>query len=602
MPALTRLTLLFVILAVTALHATASPHAIAALANSGLKMAPASAGQSSPAIKETFNEEEQEFLPVEEAYLLSAWVRDGEITIHWDIEPGYYLYQEQFKLSLESGAELQVTLPAGVDKYDEYFEKNLTVYYLGATLRIALEDLPQNIPTSFALKLRSQGCAEAGLCYPPRDDYLLIDTASGSAEIVDAATFKAPKPGTMPETTQEQTSLWVALVFALVGGLILNLMPCVFPVLSIKVLSLAHADRNRLAAHGWVYTLGIVLCFCVFAAILIAAKATGAAIGWGFQLQSPLMVAALVYLFLLMGLILSGAITPSGRWMGAGQQLTQKSGLGGSFFTGVLAAVVASPCTAPFMGIALGYALTQPAAVALAVFVSLGFGMALPLLLLCYFPNLIRHLPSPGPWMDILKQALAFPLYLTAIWLLWVLGRQQDADAIALVLLGALSAALAIWLWRQHSANSLIKWSLRGIAAIAVAAALLLPYFGLSQDDQDTRWQAYSPELLQRLRDDKRPVLVNMTADWCLTCLANERLTLATDEMEAAFDEYGVATVKGDWTNRDPQITQLLESYGRTSVPLYIWYAPGSSGPGKVLPQLLRKEHLRQVFSEINNK
>ncbi|HEY8939536.1 MAG TPA: thioredoxin family protein, partial [Cellvibrio sp.] len=385
-----------------------------------------------------------------------------------------------------------------------------------------------------------------------------------------------------------------AILLAILGGTILNLMPCVFPVLSIKVMSLAAADRARLALHGWVYTLGIIACFVGFAIALLIARKGGEAIGWGFQLQSPGLIAALAYLFFVMGLSMSGLINFGTSLMGAGQGLTQKSGLSGSFFTGVLAAVVASPCTAPFMGTALGFALTQPAYVCIAVFAALGLGMALPLLLLCYLPALAQRLPKPGVWMDNLKQFLAFPLYLSAIWLLWVYGRQTSVNSMAALAAGAVLIAFGFWLLGRD-ASGIWQWIRRALIALSLIAAISIPFKTRDQNqlvENNGRWQAYSPALVAELRAQGRPVFINLTADWCLTCLANERIALHTEAVEKTFDELNVATIKGDWTNTDPEITELLQEYGRSGVPLYLWFPANHTGKADILPQLLTKDLL----------
>jgi thiol:disulfide interchange protein DsbD len=385
--------------------------------------------------------------------------------------------------------------------------------------------------------------------------------------------------------------------------MILNLMPCVFPVLSIKVMSLAAADRTRLAVHGWVYTLGIVVCFVGFAAALLIARKGGEAIGWGFQLQSPGLIAALAYLFFVMGLSMSGLINFGSSLMGAGQNLTQKSGLSGSFFTGVLAAVVASPCTAPFMGAALGFALTQPAIACIAVFAALGFGMALPLLILCYLPALATRLPKPGAWMDNLKQFLAFPLYLSAIWLLWVFGRQTSVSGMAALCAGAVAIAFGCWLLGREAQGiwKVIRWVCITISWILAVALVWQGAENRAQKNtSDDRWQAYSPELVASLRSEGRPIFINLTADWCLTCLANERIALHTEEVEQLFDELNVATIKGDWTNTDPTITELLRDYGRSGVPLYLWFPANSSEKAIILPQLLTKDLLTSALKSEN--
>jgi thiol:disulfide interchange protein DsbD len=367
-------------------------------------------------------------------------------------------------------------------------------------------------------------------------------------------------------------------------------------------MSLAQADRARLVIHGWVYTLGIVLCFVVFALLLIIARKGGEAVGWGFQLQAPGLIAALAYLFFVMGLGMSGMLQLGGNLMGAGQSLTQKSGLSGSFFTGVLAAVVASPCTAPFMGAALGFALTQPPIVALAVFAALGFGMALPLLLLCYIPALADRLPRPGAWMDNLKHFLAYPLYLSAIWLLWVFGRQTDVNSMAALCAGAVAIAFACWLLSHHP-SGFMKWLRNSLLLLSLVMAIILPWQQVSSltGSAQNRWQPYTPERLSQLRAEGKGVFVNLTADWCLTCLANERLALHTDAVEKAFDDNQVITLKGDWTNSDPMITALLTEYERSGVPLYLWFAPGSS-KAEVLPQLLRPEIIVNAVSKQQNQ
>ncbi|MCH8542379.1 MAG: thioredoxin family protein [Alcanivorax sp.] len=383
------------------------------------------------------------------------------------------------------------------------------------------------------------------------------------------------------------TGLWLALLLALGGGVLLNLMPCVFPVLSLKALSLTRSSAQR--SHALAYTAGVLLCFIAIAGLLLALRAGGAALGWGFQLQSPPVVGALAYLMFALGLGLTGMVQLGAGWMGVGQRLTHGSGLSGSFFTGVLAVVVASPCTAPFMGTALGYAVTQPAPVALSVFAALGFGLALPFLLIGFIPALARALPKPGAWMDTFKQAMAFPLFLTSVWLLWVLGRQTGADGMAMALAGLVALALAMWLWglaqQQGSRN-------KRIAAVALLLLAVWPLWSATRLVAPTaeagsgHAQPWSAETLAALRADGQPVLVNMTADWCITCLANERVALDTDTVRNALTAHGVTYLKGDWTRQDPAITDYLAGYGRNGVPLYVLY-PQDGGAPRILPQVL---------------
>ncbi len=547
---------------------------------------------------------QDEFLPVGQAFIPSYTIENGKLLLHWSIAEAYYLYEERFKFKTDQGIELTPSYTLGKMKYDELFERETMVHYHGVTVSFDLD----TIATPFALNIEYQGCADAGLCYPPQKKTLSVDPTNALVMEQTAASPATGSPAVAPPTTTPSANMpepeagsdWIvqAMILAMLGGIILNLMPCVFPVLSIKVMSLAAADRKRLAIHGWAYTAGIVLCFVGFAIALLLARKGGEAIGWGFQLQSPELIAALAYLFFVMGLSMSGVINIGTSLMGAGQNLTQKSGLGGSFFTGVLAAIVASPCTAPFMGAALGFALTQPAILCIAVFAALGFGMALPLLLLCYLPALATRLPKPGVWMDNLKQFLAFPLYLSAIWLLWVFGRQTSVSGMAALCVGAVAIAFGCWLLARSTTG--IWQSIRrlGIATSWILAVVLV--WQSSNSNQGAlatdRWQSYSPELVAQARADGRPVFINLTADWCLTCLANERIALHTDAAEQLFDALNVATFKGDWTNTDPKITELLQEYGRSGVPLYLWFPAGSNERAAVLPQLLTPEILANAM------
>lgn len=546
--------------------------------------------KSSTVDKAFTNTEEKAFLPVGEAFKLNTLLSTHEDKEHlqliWSTAPHYYLYKERFKFKASTGISLTPSYSEGKAKFDEFAGKDLTVFYDKVTIDF---DLPKNTP-AFDLQITSQGCADAGLCYPPQTQTLHVDPNSGLVETVNTAKINTIQtPTNIEAATPAQTEtiwLWQAMLLALAGGVILNLMPCVFPVLSIKIMSLAQADSARLRLHGWAYTLGILVCFVGFASILLIARKSGEAIGWGFQLQSPGIITALAYLFFVMGLSMSGVIHFGTSFMGAGQHLTQKSGLSGSFFTGALAALVASPCTAPFMGAALGFALTQPAISCLIVFAALGFGMALPLLLLCYLPTLAHRLPKPGLWMETLKEFLAFPLYLSAIWLLWVLGNQAGVSFMAAVCTGALAISFACWLLNRPTQEA-TRHINRAIALLAFLLAIFIPWQLLNKPQKPNPWQAYTPELLSDLRAQGRPVFIDLTADWCLTCLANERLTLEKADVQAVFDEYKVATLKGDWTNRDPKISALLTEYGRSGVPLYLWFPAGKEGKAEVLPQIL---------------
>lgn len=386
------------------------------------------------------------------------------------------------------------------------------------------------------------------------------------------------------------------LLAAFAGGLILNLMPCVFPVLVLKGLGLARlgqAGRGAARGQGLAYTAGVLVSFALLGGALLAARAAGHAVGWGFQLQSPPAVLALAYVIFAAGLGLSGGISIGGGLTGAGQSLAARDGRGGAFFTGALAVLVATPCTAPFMAGALGYAVTRPAWEALPVFLTLGLGLAAPFLLLSLSPALARHLPRPGPWMERLKQGLAFPMYATAAWLVWVLAQQSGADGVLAALLGMLLIAFAAWL--HGASRGAGRWTrtlglLGALAGLAGAGALLrLPDAAAAPAESVTgavRWEPYSPARLTALRAEGRAVFIDATAAWCITCLVNERAALSSARIAAAFREGGVVTLKADWTNRDAAVSALLAAHGRAGVPLYLFYPSGGGAP-RELPQLL---------------
>ncbi|MGI9322717.1 MAG: protein-disulfide reductase DsbD family protein [Pseudomonadales bacterium] len=408
----------------------------------------------------------------------------------------------------------------------------------------------------------------------------------------------APPVHELPTSLGWGVTLMVAVAFAFLGGLILNLMPCVFPVLSIKILSLLESvELGSMKQHGWVYAAGVVSSFLVIAAALIALKLSGENIGWGFQLQSPLVVGALVYLFVAMGMNLLGFFEMGTSLMsvgGTGEY--RRDSLRSSFGMGVLATTVAAPCTAPFMGAAIGYALTQPPVFSLLVFASLGAGMAAPYLGLCYAPGLVKRLPRPGPWMVTLKEFLAFPMLASAIWLVWVLGIQAGPNAVLQILGGALMIALAVWVWARKPEAGWLRFA-RVVSALAlVAAALYLPVGLVGKGGGQAapagsvaavgRALPYSSEALAAARQEGSAVLVNFTAAWCITCKVNELTSLSSARFYAAIEEQGVAYFLADWTSEDPEITKQLEAYGRSGVPLYLYFAPGSER-AEVLPQVL---------------
>ena len=410
-------------------------------------------------------------------------------------------------------------------------------------------------------------------------------------------------------------TLFYAVISALIAGVILNLMPCVFPVLSIKILHLTQHKAEtprRVRLHGMAYALGILACFTILAGVLHGLRAGGAEIGWGFQLQSPLMVASLAFILFALGLNLSGILTiGTSLTRVGGSRLLQRDGLSGSFFTGVLATVVATPCTAPFMGVSIGFALVQPFVVGLAVFLALGFGLALPFLILAFVPGLQRLLPRPGRWMETLKQFLAFPLYATVAWLIWVLSFQVGASGLLAALAALVLIAFGAWAyslsqgWRI-SGRAFSGRVLQGMAAVSVAGVVALAIvIGLHRPAeihaQDASFragsEAFSQQKLDTLLASGQHVFVNMTAAWCITCLVNERTALSASAVREVFAGKRITYLKGDWTNRNPEITRLLEKFGRSGVPLYVLYRGGREP--LVLPQILTQSLVLDALKQI---
>ncbi len=392
-----------------------------------------------------------------------------------------------------------------------------------------------------------------------------IDIALAGSVVAGAKpATAAPPPVNLvaPAPAADRLTLAAALLFALVGGVILNLMPCVFPVLSIKVLGFAtHQDSQRTLRHEAIaFAGGVVLTFVTLALALVALRAAGEQLGWGFQLQSPAVVSALAILFFVLALNLSGVfefgqLAPSGAAGWAAKNRTLDA-----FGSGVLAVVVASPCTAPFMGAALGYAFTGSTAVTLVVFVALGTGMALPYVLLAWFPAWRRRLPRPGPWLARFKQLLAFPLYGTAVWLAWVLGSQRDNDAVLRLLVVLLGVGFVLWAWHIVRTGGARPWAIAGLAALAGTAVAAWPLFAAEPDDVNAvkaetgaeadGWIAFSPARVAELTGTGRAVFVEFTAAWCVTCQVNKRLVLDTADVRAAFARRNVALVRADWTRQ----------------------------------------------------
>jgi thiol:disulfide interchange protein DsbD len=539
-------------------------------------------------------------LPAEQAFHFEALAQSPhQLLLRWTMPKGYYLYRDQTTLNLKdaAGLSLKPAWPAGTAHHDAHYG-DVTVYFDQVELPVAVEGNPGD-RTTLTLTASFQGCQDGGLCYP-------LITRSASVDLAGGTTAS----GEAIETTQEtppaplplQTSLIAALLLALGGGLVLNLMPCVLPVLSIKAVSVLESGENRATArrHALFYTAGVLCSFAALGLGILALRGAGNALGWGSQLQQPLLVGALACVMLAVGLSMSGVVQFGASLGNTGAGLAARSGPAGDFFTGVLAVVVASPCTAPFMGSALAYAFAAPMLSALLVFLALGVGLALPFLLIGFVPALARLLPKPGRWMETLKQVLAFPMYLTAAWLVWVLANQRGADAVGLVLVAMVLLAMTLWWFERSRSRGAVSKALVFVLAVATVAPMYLlahvaPPSSMARAEDGV--VAYSPEKLAELRAAGTPVFVDMTADWCVTCKANEHTVLNTEAFRALLQRTGAVYMKGDWTDVNPTISAFLQQYHSPGVPLYVVF-PRNGGPGKQLSTVLTSSLVERALSE----
>jgi thiol:disulfide interchange protein/DsbC/DsbD-like thiol-disulfide interchange protein len=450
---------------------------------------------------------------------------------------------------------------------------------------------------------------DPNLASPPSALNGVIELSGGRNYQIDAL------PGTIASPPPSPTigALARASGLAFLGGLLLNLMPCVFPVLFIKGLSLVNSgaeERPKLRTHGFVYAAGILVSFWALVAALLALRAAGATLGWGFQFQSPVFLSLMAALLFFLGLSLAGQFEIGLTLTGAGGSLAAKQGYAGSFFTGVLAVVVATPCTAPFMGTAIGYALAKPAAVTFAIFTALALGLAAPYVALTLQPAWTRLLPKPGAWMDVLKQAISIPIFITVIWLAWVLATAYGTSLLALLLLSFLLLAVAGWFLGRWPTR---RWAaaVAGLLLIAVVVACVTapreltsaPAVSSAQPsagspEAGSSWQPWSADAVARYQSAGRPVFVDFTASWCLSCQVNERVALDRPEVQQAFARANVVLLRADWTREDPAITQALASFGRSGVPVYALYSPGQSSP-QLLPQVLTPAIVTDALAQL---
>lgn len=457
----------------------------------------------------------------------------------------------------------------------------------------------------WGLVYNEQGWDESG-----RIKAMTIDINLGGEEPVASAS-------TSSGSALSQSFLLI-LGFAFLGGMILNLMPCVFPILSIKVmnfLQMSGDDPKKAKLHGWVFGAGVMVSFLILAGLLLLLRAGGQELGWGFQLQSPPFIAFMTFLMFGLGLSLMGVFEIGNSLMNVAGSAKTGDGLKGSFFSGVLATILATPCTAPFMGTALGAAITMPAITALLVFAVLGFGMAIPYIILSSFPALMKKLPKPGAWMETFKQFMAFPLFATAIWLAWVFGQQVGIDGLTNLMIGLLLLSMGIWIlnrWKATQISNVSRIVSRAFVTLLIAGGFFISASsspkqaattasstnGSQTDSYGIEWQAYSKDQLDQHLAEEKNVFIDFTAAWCITCKANERVVFSSDEVKEKFRDMNFVMMKADWTNRNPEITRALESFGRNGVPLYVIYNEELDEP-MILPQLLTPGIVLDALNEL---
>ena len=475
-------------------------------------------------------------------------------------------------------------------------QKETSAAFFPADQTVVDNPAPQTVtPTGdgFVLSLKK----DANLTATPDQLRGVIELADGRAfDVAASPGVVAAASSPSSATPASSAGLLRSAGFAFLGGLILNLMPCVFPVLFIKALALVKSSgeqRHELRAHGFVYAAGILVSFWALVAVLLGLRAAGSHLGWGYQFQSPVFLALMAAFLFFLGLSLAGQFEIGLSLTSAGGSLAAKQGYAGSFFTGVLAVVVATPCTAPFMGAAIGYALAQSTAITFVIFTALALGLAAPYVALTLQPAWMRFLPRPGVWMELLKQATAVPVFGTVIWLAWVLAQAYGAALLAALLASFLLIAIAGWFLGRWPAK---RW------ASAIAIVLLLGVIGLSvfapgslaatpaepatTVSSHAAWEPWSADAVTRYEAQGRPVFVDFTASWCLSCQVNERVALTRPEVQKAFGDANVALLKADWTQHDEAIGDTLAKLGRSGVPAYVLYVPGESNP-RLLPEVL---------------
>ena len=523
-----------------------------------------------------------EILKVDEAFRLSVLATDDHVEAEWQMADGYYLYKHRFGFEGRNGTELGTTsFPTGLAKVDEFFG-DVEVYYEGLSIKIPV--IEQSGP--LILDITYQGCADYGFCYPPKTKRFIATTAiTGPMQEINANIEPNDSNSVDAGSGFAPQEFIIVLVSALLAGILLNLMPCVFPVLSIKALSVIGASENtNRVSHAFNYTAGIVLTFVVLGAAVGIFRAAGESIGWGFQLQTPGFVAAMALLFFLIGMNLLGFLEIPGFGVSAGNT--------GAFGTGVLAVVVASPCNVPLMAGVLGYGLSGGLTVLLPTMAFMGIGLALPYVIITLTPRIAGALPKPGAWMLTFRQAMAFPMFATVVWLVWVLSRQSGPNGGLAVLVGILGVSFLVWLGSRKSGRHAWTWGLA--LALCLSTVLVVP----QGKTQESSGESFDLTSFDDQVQSNSSIFLNVTAAWCITCLANDRTTLGTDLIREFFRDNQVQYIEADWTNSDSNVSELLNRFGRAGVPLYVYFPP--SGDPVVLPQILTPGYVMDAITTAN--
>ena len=584
-------------------------------------------------------------LPAERAFSVDAQVKGGVLQVTLAPVSGYYLYQRQIRVSAnDANVKLGAPKWPKPKMHDDLEFGMVPVYFDPVQLNMPLHSgLSADKPVRFTVAF--QGCKDQGVCYPPMSRQFELTVAKGTPVVslppdtpvssdgpqpaaiagssmvvapdadltADGSDVAAPFAGTAeiapagsaasesPSAPNRSTIPWyLAIGMALLGGLILNLMPCVLPVLSLKAISIANHGASPAAArtHALAYTAGVLLSFVVLGGLLLLLRGLGDAVGWAFQMQQPLVVGFLALLIFALGLSLSGVWHAGGKWLGMGNSLTQDGSWRGDFFTGLLAVVVATPCIAPFMGAALAWAFFAPAPLAMGVFIALGLGLALPFLLLGFVPGIARLLPKPGAWMETFKQIMAVPMYLTAIWLAWVVGQQRGAMGMAWLLVAALLIVLAVSAWSRANRTGKASNKIAAVLLLLGSAGLLWHVHKLPVESASTvevgHEVAFDKNQIATLNAQGKTVFVNITADWCISCKVNERAVLKTETFKQQLQQANAVYMVGDYTNVSDALTAYLQEFKAVGVPLYVVYKP--DGSTQVLPTILTKAITAQAL------